>query len=278
MGGLDGKNNMVELTAREHFICHKLLCVIHPQENKLLYALWLMAIGKKRSKNVDPYKITGREYERIKIEFSFRRKQIKVTQQHKNKISKSNSIPVYQYNKKGEFIMMWKSCVEAEMHMNNVDHWTKCNDNIGSCARGETKTAYGFIWDYTELPLDSSRFDIRANRDEVTQIDVNGNIITQFPSKSAAKRYLKISNHMFYALVSKPFEENISHKLRKIIQLDLSGNIISSYNSLSQTKEKGFNPSSISNVLRKTSHTSGGYKWEYLEDDTIIKYRLQWKQ
>ena len=42
LGGTDDKSNLVELTAREHFIVHKLLCKIYPNEHKLVYAYWMM--------------------------------------------------------------------------------------------------------------------------------------------------------------------------------------------------------------------------------------------
>jgi hypothetical protein len=67
LGGSDSKRNLVELTAKEHLICHKLLVEIYPTNEKLLQSLWLMSIGK-RSK---VHKIrSGREYERLKINFS----------------------------------------------------------------------------------------------------------------------------------------------------------------------------------------------------------------
>ena len=50
IGGLDVKENIVKLTAREHFLCHMLLCEIYPKENKLKHALFLMAIGKQKVK------------------------------------------------------------------------------------------------------------------------------------------------------------------------------------------------------------------------------------
>ena len=65
IGGLDVKENLVELTAREHFLCHKLLIEIYPKETKLWYALFLMAIGKQKRKK-HHYIISSREYERIK--------------------------------------------------------------------------------------------------------------------------------------------------------------------------------------------------------------------
>lgn len=68
IGGLDVKENLVELTAREHFLCHKLLCKIYPNEYKLWYALWLMVIGKQKNK-LNIFKINNRDYERLKKEF-----------------------------------------------------------------------------------------------------------------------------------------------------------------------------------------------------------------
>lgn len=42
MGGSNEKENLVLLTAREHFLCHYYLIQIHPESKKLLYALWGM--------------------------------------------------------------------------------------------------------------------------------------------------------------------------------------------------------------------------------------------
>ena len=70
IGGLDTKENLIELTAREHFLCHRLLCEIYPQNDKLKYALWLMTTGKRRWKTSDSYNINSRVYENIKLGFS----------------------------------------------------------------------------------------------------------------------------------------------------------------------------------------------------------------
>ena len=42
-GGLDAKENLVMLTAREHFLCHKLLHKMFPQDSKLYFAYRAMA-------------------------------------------------------------------------------------------------------------------------------------------------------------------------------------------------------------------------------------------
>lgn len=60
------KSNIVLLTAREHFFCHQLLIKIYPSD-KMFYALHSF-ISRP---NAD-YKITSRDYEKLKKEFSER--------------------------------------------------------------------------------------------------------------------------------------------------------------------------------------------------------------
>jgi hypothetical protein len=61
--------NIILLTAQEHFISHKLLCEIYPNNKKLKYALdmFLNVFNKLKGRNI---KIGSREYARIKEEVS----------------------------------------------------------------------------------------------------------------------------------------------------------------------------------------------------------------
>lgn len=67
IGGTENKDNLVLLTAREHFIAHKLLCEIYPTNDKLFHAYWMMCTCKTPNRM---YKISSREYSRIKQKFS----------------------------------------------------------------------------------------------------------------------------------------------------------------------------------------------------------------
>jgi hypothetical protein len=60
--------NIVLLTAKEHFVIHKLLCEIYPDNHKLLHAYWRFVNGNQsRNHNGNKYYNVGsREYERIK--------------------------------------------------------------------------------------------------------------------------------------------------------------------------------------------------------------------
>jgi len=65
-GGANNKDNLVKLTPREHFICHKLLTKITTGEfrRKMVYALWRMCTSSKGNR-----KITSRVYESTKEQF-----------------------------------------------------------------------------------------------------------------------------------------------------------------------------------------------------------------
>lgn len=78
IGGTNDKENLVYLTAREHFLCHYLLHLIYPKNNKLFYALNMMCNVKKEYQK--RYKPSSRIYEYLK-------KNRKHTDITKNKIS-----------------------------------------------------------------------------------------------------------------------------------------------------------------------------------------------
>jgi len=65
LGGLNSKDNLVELTAKEHFICHKLLVKIYPDNAKLKFALLAMC-NLKNKVHKRSYIITANEYEYVR--------------------------------------------------------------------------------------------------------------------------------------------------------------------------------------------------------------------
>ena len=71
LGGSDNTDNLVSLTAREHFICHWLLVKMNQGEAraKMVYALRMMKAEKHGQERYNT-KITARVYETIKREYS----------------------------------------------------------------------------------------------------------------------------------------------------------------------------------------------------------------
>jgi hypothetical protein len=90
LGGSDSKSNLVELTAREHFICHWLLSRLYPEEPKLSYAFWMMSTSKRPNR----YRPSSRTYEEAKqLQSTLRSLQLLghiTSEETRKKISKSN--------------------------------------------------------------------------------------------------------------------------------------------------------------------------------------------
>lgn len=69
LGGSNDKSNLVDLTAREHFICHLLLLKMTTGADKAKMAFAAHMMGCSNDKQ-ERYKVTGRVYELVKREFS----------------------------------------------------------------------------------------------------------------------------------------------------------------------------------------------------------------
>ena len=72
LGGTDDNNNLVYITAREHFVCHWLLTKIYPigeEHWKMINALRMMRAENKNQQRYDT-KITSRVYAKLKDEYS----------------------------------------------------------------------------------------------------------------------------------------------------------------------------------------------------------------
>lgn len=64
--------NIVLLTAKEHYVCHKLLCEIYPENYGLLTAFSNFVFGRHKSNQGGElgYKISSREYEIVRSRYS----------------------------------------------------------------------------------------------------------------------------------------------------------------------------------------------------------------
>ena len=91
LGGTNQNTNLVNLTAREHFIVHKLLCEIYPNESKLVYAYWMMSRRVSNLKYTRSYQVSSADYDRARQLFSktssINQKGKTLTDEHKRKLS-----------------------------------------------------------------------------------------------------------------------------------------------------------------------------------------------
>lgn len=73
LGGTDNKDNLVDLSAREHYICHLLLTKIYKKGTneyfKMVHAYMMMCNARTEIQDRD-YKVNSRLYENYKIEYS----------------------------------------------------------------------------------------------------------------------------------------------------------------------------------------------------------------
>lgn len=67
LGGSNEKSNVVRLLPKEHYIAHLLLFRLHPSNQKLAYAFWMMCNGNRKDKR--GYIVSGRIYEEIRSTF-----------------------------------------------------------------------------------------------------------------------------------------------------------------------------------------------------------------
>jgi hypothetical protein len=88
-GGDNSTENLVKLTAREHYVCHRLLPKMTEGifKRKMIYALWCMINVKKTER----YKINSREYDLIRSQFSNIRKLYRHSKESRSKISIGNT-------------------------------------------------------------------------------------------------------------------------------------------------------------------------------------------
>ena len=70
LGGCNDKTNIAILTAREHFICHMLLCKIYPKHIGLTAAFWMFCNKRKNKFQDKNYKVSARTYEIAKKEMA----------------------------------------------------------------------------------------------------------------------------------------------------------------------------------------------------------------
>lgn len=116
MGGNNELENLVKLTYREHFICHWLLHLIHPESKGLRFAFYLLSF--KTIKNETDYKKTivpsSRLLEAKKIELikSFS------TTEHKEKVKRGKNKK--RKNKKVSIDDLLKSSLDEYLKHKNL--------------------------------------------------------------------------------------------------------------------------------------------------------------
>lgn len=139
IGGSNDKDNIVELTAREHFLCHWLLHEIYPNNNSLFYAFSMMSMTPKQSNN--RYKPSSRVYQYCKMKMSHRivskETKTKISISHKGKKHTPETIQKMRDAKKGKPGPN-KHKKFSESHRNNIAN-SRIGEKIGDMVRSILK-------------------------------------------------------------------------------------------------------------------------------------------
>ena len=184
LGGSNNKDNLVFLTAREHFLCHWLLHEIYPNNGKLLLAFDMMC--KVKDKNQDRYIPSSRIVEYAKISASKYKKTIIVSEEKKNKQSKISK-------------NLWK----------NPEYRNKITPKLIEFIRSKDKRLSQSNYMKNHNPMKNKDVSIKffggnhPKSKKVNQYDLLGNYIKSFDCIQDAARELQVNGSHISSVCSK---------------------------------------------------------------------------
>ena len=249
MGGSNEENNFIDLYAREHFIAHKLLAIEHSDNQKLVYAFWMMAHCK--SNKQDRYECTPEEYEEAKIAFS-----IAWSENHSGE-----NAPMYGKHLSEEARKKISDAKKGNRHTQEARD--KMSENHADVF-GENNPWYG------KHPSEETREKMRnAWTDE------------RRAKNSAIHKGKTLSNETIEKLRAQHIGVKLTNETRKkmseshkkpIICIELNILFLSAKDA---GEELNIDSSAISKCCRgvKNFNTVGGYHWRFASEEEILIYK-----
>ena len=121
LGGKDNKENLVELTAKEHFIVHMLLCKFTKGQAKrsMLYAFKCMCYYKKDGRN---YKINSRIAQKLRSELKFSKEHLENLRKSHLGIrpSKETRLKMSKIHKGNKYCLGKKTSKETKQKLSQI--------------------------------------------------------------------------------------------------------------------------------------------------------------
>lgn len=247
MGGTNDKDNLVDLTAQEHYNAHKLLAEENPNVQGLLYARHMMTLGGGSSKkriiqNDEEYAEARKKYA-----------------EYLTKYNSGKNNPIY-----------------GVVRITGPD-----NPMFGTNRKGENGPWFG-----KERDSNTKENFCYSGCKRIFQEDIDGNILYIYKSAAEASRVTGINyvcikdvaGHRNGCITAGgykweydpdyiPFKGNIK---KPVAQIDLEGNVVAVYDSITEASRKtGIDKNSISHVCSgiQKRKTAGGFKWRFLKDE-----------
>ncbi len=284
IGGTNDKINIVELTAREHFLCHMLLVEMYPNNIKLYQALWLMSTNRNKKEH-QRYKVSSRVYEKIKIKAALIYKNRKISKEEILKRSKSLKLSWYNKNLKNGLILNKQYIEKFQLIYPNFINLTNNNQNcINYCLFNNIdihkiicpcNNGIKFFINYTQgfrnfcsiqcankFNSTKSKLTKESNKlwDNSKKRLRKNEIMNMSKNEIEQLRRDKISNK---TKGKKPYNPNTNG--HKIIQYDLNMELIKEWDSIRQAGQELANTSgeTIRKCLIGLQKTAYGYIWKY---------------
>lgn len=145
LGGTDDKDNLVNLSAREHFICHLLLTKIYQKGTNEYYKMihaYIMMCNVKSKNHMRNYNVNSRLYDNLKTDYS---ESMKITQSGKNNNQYgtmwiySNTLRESKKVKK-DYVLDSDWCKGRVMNFEYLDRkCIKCDVNLGCISSKELR-------------------------------------------------------------------------------------------------------------------------------------------
>ena len=178
-------NNLIKLTAREHFIAHWLLHRAFDKNRKLQGAFWAMCMISPSQKR--GYTPSSRAFNEAR-------------EAHAASLRKS----VAMYSLDGRLLDCFNSITEASEEMRLTDN------AIGQAANGHSNSCGGFQWAFYDMSPKkhiANYIEILGNTVQVAQFNLMGNLIKKYESYEDAERVSGIASSTIRASIhrnSKP--------------------------------------------------------------------------
>ena len=231
-GGTDNDDNIVALTAREHYICHLLLAKIY-DDHKMYSAVVFMQAAKERWPS-RTFKFNSRLYEFFRKEFSKKSKGRKMSDVAKQKLSQ-----------------------------NNGSHRQEVRDKISQNRKGKGTGKRNLSDETRQLMSDHN---CMHNKDVVDKVrnKIIGRHHTEETKQLLKTKMKEICNT---AEAKRKFSEwqkgkPKPSKRKKVYCFNLNHNLIKIYDSVGCAEKDGFDRHKILNAYRKNILYADCY-WEY---------------
>lgn len=282
IGGTDDKNNLIDLYAKEHYEAHRLLALENPENQKLIYAWWMMSTTIKSSRRRES--ITPEEYEEVRIALSAAisgensplygkpspRRGAHLTEEQKKHLREINlgalnpkyGKPVSEETRaKMRVARLGKVATEeGKLNMRN-SHLGK---NMGADSpRAKPVAQYNFDGDLI------ATWDCVADIER--ELHINASAISNVccgKTKSAGGYQFRYIDGEIINNIPKYINKSGKYQIKRIARCDDDWNIIDIWDGCTAAQNgTGINHAHISSCCNGKREHAGGYRWKILDEN-----------